>query len=125
MLTNCRATAMLPVTDVARARGFYEGKLGLRPKQTLPGGEILYETDGSSLAIFPRPSPPKSDHTELSFWVKDIEAEMRELRARGVEFEEYDLPGLKTEGGLCRLGTDRAAWMKDPDGNILCIHQQG
>jgi catechol 2,3-dioxygenase-like lactoylglutathione lyase family enzyme len=123
MLTRCKATTMLPVTDVPRAREFYEKKLGLTPKETLPNGEVIYETDGSSVAIYPRSTPPKSDHTELSFEVRDLEAEMRELRARGVRFEEYDLPGLRTEDGLCRMGTEKAAWMKDPDGNILCLHE--
>jgi len=114
---------MLPVTDVTRARDFYENKLGLEPKQTLANGEVVYETDGSTVAIYPRPTPPKADHTELSFEVKDIETEMAELRRRGVRFEEYDMPGLKTENGLCRIESQKAAWMKDPDGNILCIHQ--
>jgi catechol 2,3-dioxygenase-like lactoylglutathione lyase family enzyme len=123
MLTRCKATTMLPVTDVARARDFYENKLGLEPKQALKNGEVIYETDGSTLALYPRSTPPKSDHTELSFEVTDIEAEMGELRRRGVMFEDYDMPGLKTENGLCRMESEKAAWMKDPDGNILCIHQ--
>jgi catechol 2,3-dioxygenase-like lactoylglutathione lyase family enzyme len=123
VLTQCKATTMLPVTDIPRAREFYEKKLGLTPKRAVENGEVIYETDGSTVAIYPRPEPPKSDHTELSFEVRDIEAEMEDLRRRGVKFEEYDMPGLKTENGLCHLGTEKAAWLKDPDGNILCIHQ--
>ena len=59
----------------------------------------------------------------LSFELADLDAEMAALRARGVRFDEYDLPGLKTHDGVCVLGGERAAWFHDPEGNILCIHQ--
>ena len=123
MLTKRHATTMLPVTDVPRARRFYEEKLGLKARATLPTGEIEYETDGSTLAIYPRAEPPKSDHTALSFEVDDIEGEVRDLRSRGVEFEHYEMPDAKERDGVYEMAGTRCAWMKDPDGNILCIHQ--
>jgi catechol 2,3-dioxygenase-like lactoylglutathione lyase family enzyme len=123
MLTKRHATTMLPVTDVPRARRFYEEKLGLKARKTLPTGEIEYETDGSTLAIYPRAEPPKSDHTALSFEVDDIEGEVRDLRSRGVEFEHYEMPDAKERDGVYEMAGTRCAWMKDPDGNILCIHQ--
>ena len=123
MLTNRHSTTMLPVTDVPRARRFYEEKLGLKARATLPTGEIEYETDGSTLAIYPRAEPPKSDHTALSFEVDDIEREVRDLRSRGVEFEHYEMPDAKERDGVYEMAGTRCAWMKDPDGNILCIHQ--
>ena len=123
MLTNRRATTMLPVTDVQRARRFYEAQLGLRPKTVLDSGETMYETDGSTLALYPRAEPPRSDHTALSYEVDDVEREAGELRGRGVRFERYDMPDAKEHDGVYDLAGTRCAWMKDPDGNILCIHQ--
>ena len=125
MLTNAMATAMLPVVEMARARKFYEETLGLRPGRVRPNGETLYQAGGTSFALYPRATPTRADHTALSFQVSDIAAEMRTLRERGVRFEEYDLPGLKTVEGVCVLGAERAAWFRDPEGNILCIHQDG
>ncbi len=123
MLTNRHATTMLPVTDLARARRFYEGKLGLQARATEPTGEIRYETDGSTLAIYSRAEPPKSDHTAISFEVDDIEREVKDLRGRGVQFEHYDMPDATERDGIYEMAGTRCAWMKDPDGNILCIHQ--
>ncbi len=123
MLTHRRATTMLPVTDIARARKFYEEQLGLEPKTSLPSGEILYETDGSTLALYPRSEPPKSDHTQLSFEVDDIEGEVRELRLHGVRFEHYEMPAARERDDVYEIGGERCAWLRDPDGNILCIHQ--
>jgi catechol 2,3-dioxygenase-like lactoylglutathione lyase family enzyme len=125
MLTNARATAMLPVVDMPRARQVYEQALGLPAPTVRPNGEARYEAGGLSFALYPRKSPTTADHTALSFEVSDIAAEMRALRTRGVQFEEYDLPGLKTTHGVCVLGAERAAWFRDPEGNILCIHQDG
>ena len=125
MLTNAKATAMLPVVEMARARKFYEEALGLPAGSERPNGETRYQAGGTSFALYPRATPTRADHTALSFEVSDIAAEMQALRARGVRFEEYDLPGLKTVEGVCVLGAERAAWFRDPEGNILCIHQGG
>jgi len=125
MLTGSRATAMLPVLDMARARRFYEETLGLPAARVPPNGEARYDLGGNSFALYRRATPTRADHTALSFEVRDIAVEMRELRGRGVRFEDYDLPGLKTVEGVCVLGAERAAWFRDPEGNILCIHQDG
>jgi catechol 2,3-dioxygenase-like lactoylglutathione lyase family enzyme len=123
MLTRRKAIAMLPVTDVARARRFYEEQLGLRPKTTLPSGEILYETGGSTLEIYPRAEPLRADHTPVSFEVEDIEAEVGELRRHGIYFEHDEVPEAREQEGLYELGEERCAWVRDPDGNILCVHE--
>ena len=123
MLANSKATFMLPVVEMSRARRFYEEVLGLPGPQVLPGGQAVYETGGARFALYARPTPTTADHTALTFEVQDIGAEMKGLRSRGVKFEEYDLPGLKTEDGVCVLGAEKAAWFKDPEGNILCLHQ--
>jgi len=124
MLGSSRMTTMLPVTNLERARAFYEGKLGLEPEGRRPDGKFLYRLAGGGLlALFPRGAPTKAEHTAVSFEVPDAVRAVRDLKARGVAFEEYDLPGLKTENAVCVLGSEKAAWFHDPDGNILCIHE--
>lgn len=121
MLTKSHVTTMLPVTNVSRARRFYEETLGLRAKGTRPNGDVLFEGDGGEFALYARERPPVSDHTAMSFEVRDVEAEVKELRGRGVRFEDY--PELHTRDGVAEMRGEKAAWFKDPDGNILCIHQ--
>jgi catechol 2,3-dioxygenase-like lactoylglutathione lyase family enzyme len=124
MLGESKMTTMLPVLDLARARAFYEGKLGLAPVGGRPDGKFLYRLAGGGLlALFPRSEPTKAEHTAVSFEVPDVAAEVKTLRARGVTFQDYDLPGLKTENSVCVLGSEKAAWFLDPEGNTLCIHE--
>ena len=123
MLNGNQVTAILPVKDMARARRFYENQLGLEPRGLRPDGKFIYRCGGTVLALFPRPGGTKAEHTALSFRVDDIEKEIRELEARGVVFAEYDLPGLKTVKRVCVLGSEKAAWFQDPEGNILCLHE--
>jgi catechol 2,3-dioxygenase-like lactoylglutathione lyase family enzyme len=123
MLNGNQVTTMLPVKDMARARRFYEEALGLTPGGLKPDGKFVYHCGGTELALFPRPGGTKADHTAISFRVADIAKEVRELQARGVQFADYDLPGLKTVDHVCVLGSEKAAWFQDPEGNILCLHE--
>lgn len=123
MLKACPVTTILPVVDMKRARRFYEQNLGLEPAGVKPDGKVTYSCGGAILALFEREAPTRADHTALSFQVDDIESAIEGLRQRGVVFEEYDLPGLKTVNGVCVLGSEKAAWFKDTEGNILCLHQ--
>jgi len=123
MLGNALVTTMLPVIDLERARRFYEGGLGLSPLGQSPDGKFRYRCGDATLALFPKPEGTRAEHTAVSFEVKDIAAEISELQARGVVFEEYDLPGLKTVDHVCVLGAEKAAWFKDTEGNFLCIHE--
>ncbi|HRO62010.1 MAG TPA: VOC family protein [Burkholderiaceae bacterium] len=123
MLANAPMTTMLPVVDLDRARQFYEERLGLQPLGQSPDGKFRYAIGGTTLALFPKPDGTKADHTAVSFQVADIETEIADLEARGVVFEDFDLPGLKTEAHVCVLGSEKAAWFKDTEGNYLCIHQ--
>jgi catechol 2,3-dioxygenase-like lactoylglutathione lyase family enzyme len=116
-------TAILPVIDMERARRFYEEQLGLAPLGRKPDGKYVYRCGGTEIALFPRPGGTKAEHTALSFQVADIRAAVRELEARGVRFADYDLPGLKTVEHVCVLGSEKAAWFQDPEGNILCLHE--
>jgi catechol 2,3-dioxygenase-like lactoylglutathione lyase family enzyme len=115
MLSNATVTTMLPVIDMARAREFYERRLGL-----VPGG---YRVAGSTLALFPKPDGTKAEHTAISFQVPDIESAIAELKRAGITFEDYDFPDFKTVNHVCVLGSEKAAWFKDPEGNYLCIHE--
>ena len=123
MLNRTRVTAMLPVKDLARARSFYEKQLGLEPAGLKPDGKFVYLCGGTELALFPRPGGTKAEHTAISFKVADIASAVRELEGRGVQFADYDLPGLKTVEHVCVLGSEKAAWFQDPEGNILCLHE--
>jgi extradiol dioxygenase family protein len=125
MLANTRITTTLPVVNMERARRFYMDGLGLGAGEAAPDGGLLFRTAaGSELELVPRQEPTHADHTAASFEVEDIEAEVRDLEARGVHFEDYALPQLHTEGHIAEVGGDRAAWFKDPEGNILCVHQR-
>ena len=123
MLSSGQVTVMLPVKDLARARRFYEQGLGLAPGGLKPDGKFVYQCGGTELALFPREGGTKADHTAISFRVDDIAQAIRALQARGVQFADYDLPGLKTVEHVCVLGSEKAAWFQDPEGNILCLHE--
>jgi catechol 2,3-dioxygenase-like lactoylglutathione lyase family enzyme len=123
MLVGNQVTVMLPVKDMARARRFYEERLGLAPEGLKSDGKFVYRCGGTELALFPRPDGTKAEHTAISFKVQDIAKSVRELSARGVQFADYDLPGLKTVEHVCVLGSEKAAWFQDPEGNILCLHE--
>jgi catechol 2,3-dioxygenase-like lactoylglutathione lyase family enzyme len=124
-LTHSTVAMMLPVTDVDRARTFYTESLGLDYAGTNDEGSAMYALDGGTqLVLLPRPDARPSESTAMSFDVDDITAEIGELEGRGVTFEDYDLPDLKTVDHVCDMGSEKAAWFKDPDGNVLCLHQQ-
>lgn len=123
MLSESPVTTMLPVKDMDRARAFYEGPLGLTPGGFTPDGKFVYQVGGSILALFPKPEGTKADHTAISFQVPDVVASIDELTSAGVVFEDYDFPGLQTVDHVCVLGSEKAAWFKDPEGNVLCLHE--
>ncbi|MCL6263402.1 VOC family protein [Craterilacuibacter sp. RT1T] len=123
MLCDASLTTMLPVKDMNRARGFYEGCLGLKPGGLRPDGKFIYMVGGSTLALFPKPEGTKAEHTAISFCVADIAASINELKRAGVVFEDYDFPELKTVNHVCVLGAEKVAWFKDTEGNYLCIHE--
>lgn len=121
-----RAVAvMLPVADVDRAKKFYVENLGLDYTGTNDEGSAMFElSSGTSLLLLPRPGGQRSDSTALSWEVDDLEAEVDELEGKGVAFEDYDVPGLKTIDHIATMGGEKAAWFCDPDSNVLCLHQR-
>jgi catechol 2,3-dioxygenase-like lactoylglutathione lyase family enzyme len=123
MLAGTQVTCMLPVKDLARARRFYEDSLRLEAIGQRPDGKFVYRCGGTEIALFPKPEGTKAEHTALSFAVPDIRAAIAELKCRGVAFEDYDLPEFRTVDHVCVLGSEKAAWFRDPEGNILCLHE--
>jgi catechol 2,3-dioxygenase-like lactoylglutathione lyase family enzyme len=123
-LARAPLTTMLPVRDPERARDYYARVLGLVSDGLRPGGKFVFRCgDGALLALFPKPEGTKAEHTAVSFEVPDIAEAIRGLTARGVVFHDYDLPGFRTVDHVCVLGSEKAAWFSDPEGNILCVHE--
>lgn len=123
MLSDVKAHATLPVIDLERARGFYGETLGLSVEFETPGGIMYSAGGGTRLLLFPSPNPDRAGHTQVGWVVADIEGEVAALRARGVVFEEYDYPQLKTVEAIAAVGAGRAAWFKDSEGNLLGLIQ--
>jgi catechol 2,3-dioxygenase-like lactoylglutathione lyase family enzyme len=131
MLKRSEVAARLPAQDLERAKAFYADKLGLKPVEERPGG-LRYLCGNGWFSLFESSGVPSGDHTQMGWEVDDIEAKVAELRARGVVFEEYDLPGLKTVNSIAEVAGnypsrggvgEKAAWFKDSEGNLLGIGQ--
>jgi predicted enzyme related to lactoylglutathione lyase len=123
MLANAPIRAYIPVSDVARARRFYEKTVGLKPKQDYAGG-VIYECGGTEVFMYPTTNAGTSKASQAFWQVGDVEAEVAELKARGVVFEEYDLPGMKMVNSIATGGGAKTAWFKDTEGNILAVSQR-
>jgi catechol 2,3-dioxygenase-like lactoylglutathione lyase family enzyme len=120
-----KASAVLCSTDLERSREFYELKVGfLLSPETIPN-HLLFECGaGTTLLVYGRPSPNAADHTQVRLWSDDVPADVAALKERGVVFEEYDFPALKTENSVARTaGIGTSAWFKDPDGNTIALFQ--
>ena len=131
MLEHSDVATRLPAQDLERARRFYAEKLGLEPVEERPGG-LRYRCGNTWFALFTSAGAPSGTHTQMGWEVDDIEAVVAELRARGVVFEEYDLPGLKTVNGIADVEGnypskggvgERAAWFRDSEGNLIGMGQ--
>jgi catechol 2,3-dioxygenase-like lactoylglutathione lyase family enzyme len=131
MLQNSNVSTRLPAKDLERARAFYAEKLGLEPIEERPGG-LKYECGNGYFALFESAGAPSGEHTQMAWEVDDLHAVMAELRRRGVVFEEYDLPDLKTVNGIAEVSGnyassggagERGAWFRDSEGNLLALGQ--
>lgn len=125
MLNDSRVTANIPAADITRARDFYADKLGLTPDQELPGDVLVYRTaGGTEFQVYRTDYAGQAGHTIAQFHVRDIETEVRDLKAKGVTFETYDMPGVRWDGEIASMeGMGRAAWFKDSEGNTMCLDQ--
>jgi predicted enzyme related to lactoylglutathione lyase len=127
MLTTSRVEATIPAADLSRARAFYADKLGPLPTRELGGVALVYETEGgTTFNVYETAYAGQAGHTIAQWHVADIEAEVHDLKAKGVEFEVYeDMPGVQWDGEIAAMeGLGRAAWFKDSEGNTMCIDQE-
>ena len=123
MLQRSPMYAYIPAKDMARARRFYEEKLGWRPKQEISGGVAYEFAGGTACFLYPTPNAGTSKASQAFWSVDDVEREVAELRKRGVTFEDYDMPGEKSRSGAITAGGAKAAWFKDSEGNIMAVIQ--
>jgi len=125
MIRDNKISAVLVSTDLDRAQRFYQDKVGLTLSPETIKNHLVFECGaGTSLLIYGRPSPGKADHTQVRFWSADIDKDVAELAANGVEFEEYDTATFKTVNHIVTsAGIGRSAWFKDPDGNTIALFQ--
>jgi catechol 2,3-dioxygenase-like lactoylglutathione lyase family enzyme len=128
MLGKAEIAAIVPVSNVDKAVDYYGGVLGLeldvRRDDLAQNREAEFRGSDGKLVVYESVAAGQSRGTLAAFRVEDIEAVVTGLRERGVAFEEYDLPDLKTENGIASIGDLRAAWARDPDGNIIAFEER-
>ena len=124
MLTDGTVTANIPAGDLKRARQFYAEKLGLTPANEVEGMFLIYQTaGGSQFSVYETQFAGQAGHTIAQWHVDDVDEVVRDLKAKGVTFEQYDdMPGVTWDDGVASMpGIGKAAWFKDSEGNILCV----
>jgi predicted enzyme related to lactoylglutathione lyase len=123
MLDTASVTANIPAADLERARQFYADRLGFTPTQEVAGVMLLYRTAaGSTFSVYQTQYAGQAGHTIAQWHVDDVDAEVHDLRSKGVVFEHYDMPGVEWDNDVASMaGMGKAAWFKDSENNILCI----
>jgi catechol 2,3-dioxygenase-like lactoylglutathione lyase family enzyme len=124
VLGNKDAIATIPVRNVETAKKFYEGTLGLKPVPTGEPGVQGYKSGKADVLVYESQYAGTNKATAVTWAVGDVEGAVRELKAKGIRFEHYDLPGTTRKGDIHGAGKTKAAWFKDPDGNILAVVSQ-
>jgi catechol 2,3-dioxygenase-like lactoylglutathione lyase family enzyme len=124
MFESATAHATVAVTDIDRAKKFYGEILGFKMKDERSDGVTYEDARGGWFLVYPSQFAGTNKATYFSFEVADLDAAVKELRDRGIVFEEYDFPGLKTVDGIAQIQGVRGAWFKDPDGNILSVGER-
>lgn len=126
MLANATVTPIIHVEDLDRARRFYSEVLGLREEEAVETQNPSFATgSGAHLELQIHPDAISREATAITFEVDDVEREVQELMGRGARFEHVDVPGATMNGTIAILGGERAAWLKDSEGNWLCVHDRG
>ena len=124
VVSNNRVSAVLCSTDLERSQEFYENKVGLRLSPATIKNHLLFECgDGTTLLVYGRGAASQADHTQVRFWTADVAADVRELAARGVVFDELEIGEMKTVDHVLTSPIGKSAWFKDPDGNTLALFQ--
>lgn len=125
MLKDSAIIAVLPAKDINRAKDFYRDKLGMEPSGSMEEDSLLYTCGkGTGFLVYQTDNAGSAKNTQMGWEVDNLAREMEELRGRGVVFEDYDQPGLKTENGVFETSWGRGAWFLDSEGNILSITQR-
>jgi predicted enzyme related to lactoylglutathione lyase len=124
MLQGFPMYAYIPARDIARARQFYETKVGLRPKEVREGGVVYEFAGGTACFLYLSPNAGTSQASQAFWSVDDVDGLIEKLKARGVVFENYDLPGEKSPSGAITAGGAKAAWFKDSEGNIMALIEE-
>jgi catechol 2,3-dioxygenase-like lactoylglutathione lyase family enzyme len=122
MFENSMAMAVLPASDLERARRFWRDVFGLDPARTDMGGST-YVVGGVAVLVYETQFAGTNKATALSLVTDDLDRDMAELREKGVDFHDYDFPGLKTENGVVEMDGERGAWFDDSEGNIIALAQ--
>jgi catechol 2,3-dioxygenase-like lactoylglutathione lyase family enzyme len=121
VITEATVYVTLPAADYDRARHFWGDQLGFEVESENPGGTSYKSGAGTSFLVFPSGGKASGDHTQAAFRVSDIEKAVADLQSRGVIFEDYDTPQLKTVNGIATTGPARGAWFKDSEGNMIGV----
>ena len=121
MLKDANAMATLAVKDMKVASEFYEGKLGFTRGQSEGEMATAYKSGESMLLVYKSEFAGTNQASAATWAVDDVEAVVNELKAKGINFEHYNFPGVKLEGDVHVMGDRKNAWFKDPDGNILSV----
>ena len=121
MLQESPMYAYIPAKDLARARQFYEGTVGLVPKEETNGGVVYEFGRNTACFLYPTPNAGTSQASQAFWSVDDVDREIAALKARGVVFENYDMPGDRSAEGAVIAGGAKAAWFKDSEGNIMAL----
>ena len=125
MLTDSNIIAVLPAKDINRAKDFYRDKLGIEPSESMEEGSVMYTCgQGTRFLVYQTDNAGTAKNTQMGWETDNLEREMEELRSRGVVFEDYDFPGLKTENGVATADWGKAAWFLDSEDNIINISQR-
>ncbi len=121
MLKDANAVATIAVRDTAKAAEFYEGKMGLVRGRSPEKSILVYDAGSTTVIVYPSQFAGTNQATSVTWAVDDVDAEVLMLKDKGVKFEHYEMPNMKLEGDVHVGPTNRAAWCKDPDGNIHAI----
>ncbi|MCU1440842.1 MAG: glyoxalase [Rhodoglobus sp.] len=112
---------VLPAADLARARRYYHDKLGMDSDEEHDGMVLFHPFPGGVFGIYETPNAGTAQNTQMNWMTDDLDGEMSVMRSNGVVFEDYDMPGLKTENGVAETAEARSAWFRDSEGNFICV----
>lgn len=121
MLGDNDAMATIAVKNLATARKFYEGKLSLKAVHTEGDQAVSYKSGKSQVLVYQSQYAGTNKATAATWMVADVESLVKDLKAKGISFEHYDMPGVTRKGDIHMAGPLKNAWFKDPDGNILAL----